>query len=71
MNFKSQSEIVVDTLVKRNNMTKEQAVRMWFNSRTYNEILRRNITYISAMRTYFELELEINNDPDWMRKEFE
>lgn len=71
MNFKSQSEIVVDTLVKRNNMTKEQAVRMWFNSRTYNEILRRNITYISAMRAYFELELEINNDPDWMRKEFE
>ena len=71
MKFKSQSEIVVDTLVKRNNMTKEQAVRMWFNSRTYNEILRRNITYISAMRAYFELELEINNDPDWMRKEFE
>ncbi len=68
--FKSQSETIIDTLINKNNMSREQAIKFWFTSMTYNEIMRRNLTYISAMRAYTELEMEHQKHPDWMKNEF-
>ena len=45
-------------------------MKYWFSSKTYSEIIKREITYISAMRAYTELELEAKEDPEWMRNEF-
>ncbi len=69
--FKSQSETIIDTLTNKNNMSREQAIKFWFTSMTYNEIMRRKLTYISAMRAYTELEMEYQKNPDWMKNEFE
>lgn len=69
--FQSQSETIINTLVNKDKMSREQAVKTWFNSMTYKEILRRNITFISAMRAYTELKMEYRKDPDWMQNNFE
>ena len=68
--FESQSETIVNRLVKIRDINREQAIKMWFGSKTYKEILLRNLTYISAMRAYMELEMENNNDPEWFQNEF-
>ena len=69
--FESQSITVVEHIMKNSNLSREDAIKMWFNSKTYHEIVRRKLTYISAMRAYYELELEHKNSPDWMQKSFE
>ena len=69
--FESQSETIIEKLVNDRRITREEAIKTWFNSKTYNEIVKKKITYISAMRAYIELELEESNDPDWMRNSFE
>lgn len=69
--FESQSITVVEKIMKDSNISRKEAEKIWFNSKTYSEILRRKLTFISAMRAYYELGLEINGNPDWMRKEFE
>lgn len=65
--FESQSITLIEHLIKNNNMTREQAIKLWFNSKTYKEIIKRNITYISAMKALFELERELTNHPEWMK----
>lgn len=69
--FESQSITVVEQIMKDSNIPRKEAEKLWFNSKTYSEILRRKLTYISAMRAYYELGLEISGNPDWMEKEFE
>lgn len=69
--FESQSITVVEHIMKDNNISREDAIKMWFNSKTYNEIVNRKLTYISAMRAYYELKLEYQKSPDWMRNSFE
>lgn len=68
--FQSQSETILERLVEYRHMTREQAFKCWFNSATYKEILRRRLTYISAMRAYTELDMELNHDPLWFKKLF-
>lgn len=69
--FESQSLTVVEQIMKDSKLSRKEAMKLWFNSKTYKEIVRRKLTYISAMRAYYELGLEINGNPDWMEKEFE
>ena len=69
--FQSQSETILETLVKEKGMSIQEASTLWFNSRTYNEIVKRQLTYISAMRGLFELNKELNNDPTWMKPPFD
>lgn len=69
--FYSQSITIIEHLIKEDKMSRESAIKLWFNSKTYNEIIKRNLTYISAMRAYFELRLEKENDSEWMQKPFE
>ena len=65
--FESQSITLVEHLIKDEKMTREQAIKLWFNSETYKEIIKRIITYISAMKALFELERELTNHPEWMK----
>ena len=69
--FESQSITIIERIMKDKNISRQEALNIWFNSRTYNEIIRRNVTFISAMRAYFELNLELTNNPEWMKNEFE
>lgn len=65
-NFEGQSETLINLLIKHNNMNEETARTTWYGSKTYREILKRELTYISATRAYGELMMELNNNPDWM-----
>lgn len=69
--FESQSETIVEQLIRDKHITREEALKMWFRSQTYKEILERDITYISAMRAYTELEMERTGDTKWMKNSFE
>ena len=69
--FESQSITIVKHIVENDHLSREDAIKLWFSSKTYKEIIRRNLTYISAMRAYFELELEHEKSPDWMKQPFE
>ena len=68
--FQSQSKTIVDFPSKNKNMSRKQALKYWFGSKTYKEIFKRNLIYISAMRAYDELEMEQANDPLWFKTEF-
>lgn len=69
--FRSQSITLIETLMKRDNMSREAAAKTWFNSETYHQIIKRKLTYISAMRAYFELKMEFEKHPNWMQGSFD
>lgn len=69
--FESQSSTIIKRLMEKNGMSREEATNFWFHSATYKEIIKRKLTYISAMRAYSELRLEHKKSPDWMQKSFE
>ena len=68
--FESQSETIIEHLM-RNGMNREVAMKFWYTSKTYHAIIERKLTYISAMRALFELELERKGSMEWMQKSFE
>ena len=69
--FESQSITIIEHIMKDNNASRKDAMKLWFNSKTYNEIIKRKLTYISAMRAYYELNLEIKGSSEWMKNDFE
>ena len=64
--FESQSYTIIETLLQEDKLSREKAEKFWYESKTYKEILKRKLTYISAMRAYYELAKEKNGDPRWM-----
>lgn len=52
-------------------MSREVATKTWFSSKTYQEIIKRKLTYISAMRAYTELKMEFEKNPNWMQNSFD
>ena len=69
--FWSQSETLIEHLVDERGYSEEAAEKLWFNSKTYKEIIRRELTYISAMRALYELDKELEGKTDWMDKPFD
>lgn len=69
--FESQSITIIERIMEDKNVSRQSALQMWFNSETYKEIINRELTYISAMRAYYELDLELKKSTEWMKKEFE
>ena len=51
--------------------SKEIAEKLWFSSKTYEEIIRRGLTYTSAMGALYEVDMEIEGNPNWMDKAFD
>ena len=69
--FDSQSELIIGFLMKNQNMSKDDAEKEWFQSKTYSEIIRRKLFYVSASRAYSELLMEQQNNDEWMRNPFD
>ena len=69
--FDSQSELIVGFLIQNYNMSREDAMKLWFNSKTYSEIYRRRLFYVSATRAYSELFMEMEQNDEWMRNPFD
>lgn len=57
--------------IKDKKLSRQDAMTLWFSSQTYEDIIRRKLTYISAMRGYWELNLELEKNPKWMTEDFE
>lgn len=70
IDFDNQSELVIEFLMERNKMNREDA-KSWYKSKTYSEILDRKLFYISATRAYSELLMERAGNDEWMRNSFE
>lgn len=66
----SQSIVVLNQLMKNNNMTRQQAMDTWFKSKTKAELEKRKLFFVSGMRCYWELTLELDGDSRWMATEF-
>ncbi len=64
--FKFQSREIIDGLMDLNDMTREQATRFWYTSKTKDYIEQHNLCWISPARLYDELILEKQNSPYWM-----
>ncbi len=69
--LKSQSVVVLNKLMENDKMTRQQATDTWFNSRTKTELEKRKLFFVSGMRCYWELKLELSEDSRWMSDTFE
>ena len=69
--FNNQSELIVGYIMQNYNMDRENAMKAWYNSRTYSEIYNRRLFYVSATRAYSELLMEWQNSDEWMRDPFD
>lgn len=69
--FTSQSELIIDFIMQNLGLNREGAMKLWFNSKTYSEICRRQLFYISATRAYSELLMEMQYSDEWMRNSFD
>ena len=69
--FDSQSITIVEQIMQDKKLSRQDAMTLWFSSKTYQEIIRRKLTYISAMSGYLELNLELEKNPKWMTEDFE
>lgn len=69
-NFDLQSNVVIEQLIK-NGYTMENATKCWYNSKTRNQIITNHLGYVSGMRCYWELSLELSNDSRWMKEPFD
>lgn len=69
--LKSQSVAVLNKLMENDKMTRQQATDTWFNSRTKTELEKHKLFFVSGMRCYWELKLELSEDSRWMSDTFE
>lgn len=67
----SQTLVVIKHLMKLNGMQRNQAMLVWAKSKTKARLEELELFYVSGMRCYYELQLEIENNPKWMRDPFE
>ena len=67
-----QSEVVVRQLVKDGeNITQESALALWNASKTKKCLEDAGLDYVSGMRCYWELQLELSEDQRWMKEPFD
>lgn len=69
--FTSQSEILLEQLMKDYCVDESEAKCIWYNSRTYKEIVKKNLLHITAMDAYLELQLELSNNPLWLKSVYD
>lgn len=60
------SEIVVKLLMEDDHLSQDEAMELWFNSKTLLELRKRKLDWASPARCYYELKMELDNDPAWM-----
>lgn len=67
-----QTSVVIEHLVKDNNLSIADATRLWYNSKT-KKIMHdsgKDYSFVSPMRCYDELMMEMTGHPRWMRGQF-
>ena len=62
---------IMVNLCRDNGMNRESAYNTWFNSKTRNYIINNNLYWVSGMRCYWELCLELGNSDDWLKEPFD
>lgn len=67
----SQSEVVIKQLMINNNMQRTDALNTWYNSKTKSYLEANKLFYVSGMRCYWELTLELEQNPKWLRDPFD
>lgn len=71
IDLSSQAKIVVKQLVLYNNMTVQAAFTVWNRSQTKRYLEKNKLDYVSGMRCYWELCLELNKDRRWLKEPFD
>lgn len=71
VDLSNQSQTVIAQLVERHNMQINVAADTWYSSQTKKILEERGLDYVSGMRCYWELQLELSNDPRWMKEPFD
>lgn len=67
-----QTEVVVKALIKYRGLTRSIAIETWMKSKTKQLIQNEyQMTHISGARCYDELIMELDNDPYWMKGQFD
>lgn len=66
----NQAVIVIKQLMDKDNMNRGDACKVWYESKTKEEIIKRDLYYISGMRCYWELMLELSKHKNWMNDWF-
>lgn len=69
--YDEQLSVVVNQLQSLNGMSRDLAMYTWMNSKTRKFLLDNNLNYVSGMRCYWELCLELKNDNRWLRTPFD
>lgn len=68
-----QSKMVISFLIKDHKLNLAEATKLWYNSRTKAKLIdgTNDYTHVSPARCYDELIMELNNDPHWMKGQFD
>lgn len=69
--LKEQDEVVIEVLMEEDKLTRKQAFDTWFTSKTKDKIKEMKLFYVSGMRCYWELKLELSNDRRWFNEPFD
>lgn len=67
----SQSEVVIKQLMLDKKLSRTQAMDIWFKSKTKKVLEDNKLFYVSGMRCYWELTLELSGNENWMKESFE
>ena len=70
-NLNSQTKVVIRQLITLDNKTLEEAHTLWFGSKTKQYLEENSLYYVSGMRCYWELCLELACDSRWLYEPFD
>lgn len=70
--YELQSKFVIEYLMKDKGYSISEASKLWYNSKTKFRLQDTEIdySYVAPTRCYDELLMELNNDPHWMKGQF-
>ncbi len=71
MSWEAQYRLVVAQLSKDRGISIQDASAIWMSSRTRAYLLQNNLHWVSESRCYWELLLELSNDPRWLNEPFD
>lgn len=68
-----QTKFVIGYIMKDKGLTFGDAAKLWYNSKTKQELHDTEVDYsfVSPTRCYDELLMELSNNPHWMKGQFE
>ena len=68
-----QSKYVIAFIMEDTKMSLAEATKLWYNSKTKAIIIDGNndYTHVSPTRCYYELQMELTNNPRWMKGQFD